>query len=59
MRALSFAEYERLSAAGGPVPVFREVPGDLWTPVSAFLALSARSELAFIGGVVLLERRRR
>ena len=48
MRALSFAEYERLSAAGGPVPVFREVPGDLWTPVSAFLALSARSERAFL-----------
>ncbi|MET0555947.1 MAG: chorismate-binding protein [Vicinamibacteria bacterium] len=48
MRALSYAEYERLSAAGGPVPVFREVPGDLWTPVSAFLALSARSERAFL-----------
>jgi anthranilate synthase component 1 len=48
VRALSFAEYERLSAAGGPVPVFREVPGDLWTPVSAFLALSARSERAFL-----------
>ncbi len=48
MRALSFAEYERLSTAGGPVPVFREVPGDLWTPVSAFLALSARSERAFL-----------
>jgi anthranilate synthase component 1 len=48
MRSLSFAEYERLSAAGGPVPVFREVPGDLWTPVSAFAALSARSERAFL-----------
>ena len=42
------AEYERLSAGGGPVPVFREVPGDLWTPVSAFAALSARSERAFL-----------
>lgn len=48
MRSLSFADYERLSAAGGPVPVFREVPGDLWTPVSAFAALSARSERAFL-----------
>jgi len=48
MRALSFAEYERLSAGGGLVPVFREVPGDLWTPVSAFAALSARSERAFL-----------
>ena len=48
MRSLSFEDYERLSAAGGPVPVFREVPGDLWTPVSAFAALSARSERAFL-----------
>ncbi len=48
MRSLSLAEYERLSAGGGPVPVFREVPGDLWTPVSAFAALSARSERAFL-----------
>ena len=46
--ARRFDEYERLSAGGGPVPVFREVPGDLWTPVSAFLALSARSERAFL-----------
>ena len=30
------------------MPVFREVPGDLWTPVSAFAALSARSERAFL-----------
>ena len=48
MRSLSFAEYERLSAGGGPVPVFREVPGDLWTPVSAFAALSASAERAFL-----------
>ena len=48
MRSLSLAEYERLSDAGGPVPVFREVPGDLWTPVSAFAALSGRSERAFL-----------
>ena len=48
MKALSFAEYERLSAAGGPVPVFREVPGDLLTPVSAFLSLAAGSPRAFL-----------
>ncbi|HSD27344.1 MAG TPA: anthranilate synthase component I, partial [Vicinamibacteria bacterium] len=48
MRALGYDEYERLSAKGGLVPVFREVPGDLRTPVSAFLSLAARSERAFL-----------
>src|SRR5439155_955664 len=33
---------------GGLVPVYREVPGDLSTPVSAFLALSPRSSRAFL-----------
>ena len=48
MRSLSFEEYERLSGGGGPVPVFREMPGDLLTPVSAFLALTGASERAFL-----------
>jgi len=48
MKSLSFEEYERLSGDGGLVPVYREVPGDLSTPVSAFLALSARSARAFL-----------
>jgi anthranilate synthase component 1 len=48
MNSLGYAEYERLSAAGRPVPVFREVPGDLRTPVSAFLSLASRSERAFL-----------
>jgi anthranilate synthase component I len=48
MRRLSYEEYERLSAGGGLVPVFREIPGDLLTPVSAFLALRGRSERAFL-----------
>jgi anthranilate synthase component 1 len=48
VRRLSFDEYERLSAGGGLVPVFREIPGDLLTPVSAFLALRGRSERAFL-----------
>jgi anthranilate synthase component I len=30
------------------VPVFRELPGDLRTPVSAFLSLAARAERAFL-----------
>src|SRR5260221_3658106 len=45
---LRYDDYQRLSAEGALVPVFREIPGDLLTPVSAFLALSARSERAFL-----------
>jgi anthranilate synthase component 1 len=48
VRSLTLDEYDRLSAGGGLVPVFREIPGDTLTPVSAFLALSARSERAFL-----------
>jgi anthranilate synthase component I len=48
VRRLSYEEYERVSAAGRLVPVFREIPGDLLTPVSAFLALRGRSERAFL-----------
>ena len=45
---MAFEEYDRLSAAGGLVPVYREMPGDLMTPVSAFRAISARSQRAFL-----------
>jgi anthranilate synthase component 1 len=45
---MGFEQYERLSAAGGPVPVFREVAADLLTPVSAFRALASRSAQAFL-----------
>jgi anthranilate synthase component 1 len=48
MRALSYADYERLSSEGGSVPVFREIPGDLLTPVSAFLAFARNAERAFL-----------
>ncbi|HEY8232976.1 MAG TPA: anthranilate synthase component I, partial [Vicinamibacteria bacterium] len=48
MNALSYEDYERLSEGGRSVPVFRELPGDLSTPVSAFLSLAARSERAFL-----------
>jgi anthranilate synthase component 1 len=48
VRELSFDEYERFSESNGLVPVFRELPGDLLTPVSAFQALSSRSERAFL-----------
>jgi anthranilate synthase component 1 len=48
VNSLGWEQYQRLSEPGGWVPVFRELPGDLLTPVSAFLALSARSERAFL-----------
>ena len=48
MKSLGFDEYQRLSEAGGLVPVYREIPGDLLTPVSAFLALAGQAESAFL-----------
>jgi anthranilate synthase component I len=48
VNALSWEQYQRLSEAGGWVPVYRELPGDLLTPVSAFRALCARSDRAFL-----------
>ena len=48
MRALSLDQYERLSEGGGTVPVFREIPGDLLTPVSAFLAFARDARHAFL-----------
>jgi anthranilate synthase component 1 len=48
MKALDYETYARLSEGGRPIPVFREVPGDLRTPVSAFLSLGSRAEQAFL-----------
>ncbi len=48
MNALDYEEYERLSEDGRPIPVFRELPGDLRTPVSAFLSMAARADRAFL-----------
>ena len=48
MNSLSYDQYDRLSAQGALVPVFREIPGDLKTPVSAFLSLAARADRAFL-----------
>jgi anthranilate synthase component I len=48
LRRLSFEDYDRFSAGGGLVPVFREMPGDLLTPVSAFMALTGASQRAFL-----------
>jgi anthranilate synthase component I len=48
VKSLRYEDYQRLSEGGGRVPVFREIPGDLLTPVSAFLALEARAARAFL-----------
>jgi anthranilate synthase component I len=48
MNETTFDAYERLSESGALVPVFREIPGDLKTPVSAFLSLAARADRAFL-----------
>jgi anthranilate synthase component 1 len=48
LNSLSWEGYQRLSEGGGSVPVYRELPGDLLTPVSAFRALSGRSDRAFL-----------
>jgi anthranilate synthase component 1 len=48
VRSLAHHDYARLSEAGRLVPVYREVPGDLLTPVSAFLALGHGRQRAFL-----------
>jgi len=46
--AMGYDEYDRHSAGGGLVPVHRELPGDLMTPVSAFASVASRSRRAFL-----------
>jgi anthranilate synthase component 1 len=48
MRSLSYEEYAALSRNGGLIPVYREIPADLLTPVSAFLGVAGRSQQAFL-----------
>jgi anthranilate synthase component 1 len=48
VKRLSYEDYDRLSEGGALVPVYREVPGDLATPVSAFLALAEGRDRAFL-----------
>jgi len=48
MRRLDFDGYQRLSEAGAVVPVFREIPGDLLTPVSAFDRIAGEAANAFL-----------
>ena len=48
LAAMGYDEYGRISAAGGLVPVHRELPGDLMTPVSAFRAIRGGSPRAVL-----------
>ncbi len=41
-------EFLRLSKKGNLIPVYREISGDLETPVSAFLKLAAKSDYSFL-----------
>jgi anthranilate synthase component 1 len=53
MRALGYEDYDRHSEAGLLVPVYRELPADLLTPVSAFLAVGAERRQGFLFESVL------
>ena len=46
--AISLEEFLKLSAQGNLIPVYRQVPGDLETPVSAYYKLASRSAYSFL-----------
>ena len=48
---MSLASFERLAARGNLVPVWRELPGDTETPVSAFLKLPTPSHAFLLESV--------
>ena len=48
MRTTTFDEFVALARRGTFVPVVREVPADLLTPVSAFLRIAEHSDHAFL-----------
>jgi len=41
-------EFLKLSSKGNLIPVYKEVPGDLETPVSAYYKLAGRSDYSFL-----------
>jgi anthranilate synthase component 1 len=45
---MSYDEYARFSDEGKLVPVYRQIPADLLTPVSAFMALQGPSRRSFL-----------
>jgi len=48
MNCLSQEEFLKLSSQGNLIPVYREIPGDLETPVSAYYKLSAGRTYSFL-----------
>ena len=48
MNYLSQEEFLKLSRQGNLIPVFREIPGDLETPVSAYYKLAAGRAYSFL-----------
>src|SRR5208283_1386815 len=48
MNYLSQEEFLQLSRRGNLIPVFREIPGDLETPVSAYYKLALRRAYSFL-----------
>lgn len=48
MHVLSFEDFLKYSTQGNLIPVYREILGDLETPVSAYYKLAARSRYAFL-----------
>jgi anthranilate synthase component 1 len=48
MKLMSYDDYARFSEKGGLVPVYRHIPADLLTPVSAFLAIGGSARRAFL-----------
>ena len=48
MNDLTLEEFLRLSSQGNLIPVYREIHGDLETPVSAYYKLAGRSAYSFL-----------
>src|SRR5580704_17597121 len=45
---MTLEEFLKLSSKGNLIPVYREIPGDLETPVSAYYKLAGRSAYSFL-----------
>jgi len=48
MKSLSQEEFLKLSSKGNLIPVYKEIAGDLETPVSAYYKLASKSEYSFL-----------
>ena len=48
MNYLSLNEFLKLSTKGNLIPVYKEVPGDLETPVSVYYKLAGHSRYSFL-----------